>query len=67
VRTAGLSIAYAVGVTIFGGSAQIIFTWLIHATGNPMAPVWWVVVTNVVTLAAIVALREVPDEPAQAR
>jgi len=25
--------------------------------------VWWVVVTNVITLAAILALREVPDEP----
>jgi MFS family permease len=63
VRTAGLSIAYAVGVTIFGGSAQVIFTWLIHVTGDPMSPVWWVVVTNVITLAAILALREVPDEP----
>jgi MFS family permease len=67
VRTAGLSIAYAIGVTIFGGSAQVIFTWLIHITGNPMAPVWWVVVTNVVTLAAILALREVPEEAAQGR
>jgi MFS family permease len=67
VRTAGLSIAYAIGVTIFGGSAQVIFTWLIHITGNPMAPVWWVVVTNVVTLAAILALREVPEEAPQGR
>src|SRR6185312_9936154 len=65
VRTAGLAIAYAVGVTIFGGSAQVIFTWLIHVTGDPMAPVWWVIVTNVVTLAATLALREVPDGPAR--
>lgn len=56
VRTAGLSIGYAVGVTIFGGTAQVIFTWLIQATGNPIAPIWYVVGTSVLSIIATALL-----------
>lgn len=56
VRTAGLSIAYAIGVSIFGGSAQFIFTWLMKATGNPVSLVFWVIVTNLLTIYAVPSL-----------
>lgn len=57
IRTAGLSIGYAAGVAIFGGSAQAIFTWLIAATGSPAAPIWYVAATSLVSIAATSALR----------
>ena len=57
VRGAGLSIAYAIGVTLFGGTAQLIFQWLIDTTHDPLAPIWYVVATNVLTIAALAVLR----------
>lgn len=33
-RATGMSIMYSVGVTIFGGFAPLIVTWLIAATGS---------------------------------
>jgi MFS family permease len=57
VRTAGLSIAYALGVTIFGGTAQIVFTWIIGATGDKLSWVWYVVAMGIVSLLATIAIR----------
>lgn len=52
-RATGLSIAYAAGVSIFGGFAQFIVTWLIQATGNPAAPAWYVIVCGALSLVAL--------------
>jgi MFS family permease len=62
VRTAGLSIAYALAVTLFGGTAQVVFTWVIQTTGNPLSPLWWVIAVNIVTILATWALRDA-EEP----
>lgn len=64
VRSSGLAITYALGVTIFGGSAQVVVTWLLDVTGNPMALAWYLVATNLVTTVALLLLR---PPPAQAR
>jgi MFS family permease len=56
VRTAGLSIAYALGVTIFGGTAQIVFTWVIGATGDKLSWVWYIVAMSLVSFLATAAL-----------
>ena len=53
IRATGMSIAYAVGVALFGGSTQFIITWLIGATGNPAAPAWYVAGVSVVTAVAM--------------
>jgi len=58
IRATGLSIAYAVGVALFGGTTQFIVTWLIGATGNPAAPAWYVAGTSVITAIAMMALPE---------
>lgn len=42
VRSTCMGVAYNVAVTIFGGFAQLIVTWLIHKTGSPIAPVFYV-------------------------
>ncbi|WP_321911963.1 MFS transporter [Burkholderia cepacia] len=49
VRSAGLSIAYSFGVTLFGGFAPTIAEVLIHATGDMLAPAYYV------SLAALIS------------
>ncbi|MDB5731872.1 MAG: major facilitator superfamily 1 [Variovorax sp.] len=58
IRATGMSIAYAVGVSLFGGTTQLLITWMIAATGNPAAPAWYVAATSVVTALAMFALPE---------
>ncbi|MBR0794230.1 MFS transporter [Bradyrhizobium jicamae] len=60
VRTAGLSIAYALGVTIFGGTAQIVFTWIISATGDKLSWVWYVIIMSVISVIGTLAIK-VPE------
>jgi MFS family permease len=57
-RATGFAVSYAIGVSIFGGSTQFVIAWLIHTTGNPVAPAWYVVVTSLVTIGALLALPE---------
>jgi len=61
VRSSGLAIAYAVAVTVFGGSTQLIVTWLIAATGNPLSPAWYVIVSSVIGLVAVILMKETKD------
>lgn len=58
VRATGMSLVYALGVAIFGGFGQFIVTWLISATGSPVAPAYYVMACCVCTL---VALRRIPE------
>ncbi|MCX8505704.1 MAG: MFS transporter [Alphaproteobacteria bacterium] len=52
VRALGLSIAYAVGVSIFGGTTQFIITWLLKSTESLYSPAWYMMATSLVTLIA---------------
>jgi len=61
IRSTGLSIAYAVGVSLFGGTTQFVITWLLGATGDPTSPAWYVTITSVITLAAMWVLPESRD------
>ena len=61
VRTSGLSIAYALGVTIFGGTAQVVFTWIIGATGDKLSWVWYIIGMGLVSLLSTLAIR-IPAE-----
>ena len=58
VRALGLSVAYAFGVAAFGGTAQLVITWLIKETGNSAAPALYVIPTSLISLLAIVLMRE---------
>ena len=58
IRALGLSVVYAVGVAVFGGSAQAIVTWLIAVTGSPAAPALYVVASSIITVIAIVLTPE---------
>lgn len=58
IRSTGLSISYALGAAIFGGSTQFIVTWLIASTGSAMAPAWYLVGISVISL---IAMRLLPE------
>jgi MFS transporter, MHS family, proline/betaine transporter len=58
VRATGMSLVYALGVAIFGGFGQFIVTWLISATGSPIAPAYYVMAC---ALATLLALRAIPE------
>ncbi len=60
-RTSGLSIAYALGVTLFGGTAQIVFTALIRATGDKLSWIWYIVGLCIISILGTLAIR-VPDQ-----
>lgn len=55
MRSTGLSIAYNLAVTIFGGFAPFITTWLIVQTGSPLAPAWYVMLAVFISLTTLVA------------
>ena len=56
VRSSGLGIVYALGVTIFGGSTQFVVAWLIDATQNPMIPAWYQIAANIVAIIGVVLM-----------
>lgn len=58
LRATGLGLVYSVGVTIFGGFAQLTVTWLISISGNPMAPAWYLMACQLISLAALYHCRE---------
>jgi MHS family proline/betaine transporter-like MFS transporter len=53
VRGTGLSVSYAIGVAIFGGFAPFIHEWLIGATGDVIAPSYYLIFSAVIGLAAL--------------
>ena len=61
VRSTGLSLVYAIGTSIFGGTTQFVVTWLLAITHDPMAPAWYVVVLSVVSILAMWMLPESRD------
>ncbi len=57
-RSTSLALTYAIAISIFGGSAQFNVAWLTHATGNPLAPAWYMTVAGAVGLIAMFAANE---------
>ena len=53
VRYSGFALSFNFANAIFGGSASFISIALIQATGNPIAPAWYMVVISVVALVAM--------------
>ena len=56
VRSSGLALVYAVGVTVFGGTTQFVVAWLIDRTGNAMVRAWYQIAANLLALAGILMI-----------
>lgn len=58
IRGGAFATIYAIAIATFGGTAQLIVTWLIHATGNALAPSWYMMFATAVGLIAMIMMRE---------
>ena len=58
IRSTGSGIPYNLSVMVFGGSAQFFVTWLIQATGSPIAPVFYLIFGMLVGLVSAFFLVE---------
>ena len=58
VRGLVLATVYAVALAVVGGTTQPIITALIHVTGDPLAPAWYMMGATVVGIVAISLMRE---------
>jgi len=52
IRGGGFAIVYSLSNAVFGGTTQLVVTWLIHASGSPMAPAWYMFGASVIGLVA---------------
>jgi MFS family permease len=43
IRSTGFGTIYALSVAVFGGTTQLVVTWLIHVTGSSIAPAWYLI------------------------
>ena len=58
IRGRSIAIIYAAAITIFGSTTQLVATWLLRATGNPMALAWYLFAASAIGTVAIVFLLE---------
>ncbi|TAM53710.1 MAG: MFS transporter [Burkholderiaceae bacterium] len=63
IRATSLSVVYSVGVAVFGGSAQLIVTWLIQVTGSELAPAWYMIVATLLSSLPLLWLKETAGKP----
>ncbi|KVP35744.1 MFS transporter [Burkholderia ubonensis] len=56
-RATGLAVSYNTGVTLFGGFAPFVITWLISATGNRLSPALYLMGCALLSLAALFVAR----------
>jgi MFS family permease len=61
IRSTTLSLVYAIAATVFGGTTQLVVTWLMAATGDPVSPAWYIVATSAISLGAMALLPETRD------
>lgn len=58
IRGGVFATIYAVAIATFGGTAQLVVTWLLHVSGNPLAPAWYLLLAATVALIAMGLMRE---------
>jgi MFS transporter, MHS family, proline/betaine transporter len=56
-RAIGESLGFSTAVTIFGGFAPFVATWLIARTGNPLSPSYYLIFTALLSFAALIAIQ----------
>jgi len=64
VRAIGVSLGFSLSVTIFGGFAPFIATWLIARTGDPLSPSYYLMATAALSIVALMAIRKRTPPPA---
>ncbi len=63
VRYTALSIGYSLAVTIFGGFAPFIATFLIRATGSPISPSIYVMFGAAISAVSLILIKDPTNAP----
>ena len=58
IRGTGFGMTYSLAIAAFGGTTQLVVTWLIHVTGNPVAPAWYLTGAVAIGQVALIFLPE---------
>lgn len=58
LRAGSVAILYALAISVFGGSAQFVVTWLIAVTGSAIAPAWYMAGAMVLGLVGMIGMPE---------
>jgi MFS family permease len=58
IRGGVFATIYAVAIASFGGTAQLVVTWLLHVSGNPLAPSWYLLLAATAGLVAMALMPE---------
>jgi MFS family permease len=67
-RAVGVAFSYSISVTIFGGFAPLVATWLIAQTGDPLSPSYYLMATALLSIIALMAIqRRAPVSQTAAR
>jgi len=62
-RKSGYSVSFNVGTGIAGGTAPVVATSLIGATGNLLAPAWFLMLGAVVAAGAVALMQDRSRDP----
>jgi MFS transporter, MHS family, citrate/tricarballylate:H+ symporter len=58
IRGSGFGTVYSLSIAAFGGTTQLVVTWLIHITGSAMAPAWYLIGATAIGQIALLLMRE---------
>ncbi|GAA4390790.1 MFS transporter [Tsukamurella soli] len=58
IRYSAYGLGYNISSALFGGTAPLLMTWLISATGNVYMPAFYAVITAACTLAAVLTVTD---------
>jgi MFS family permease len=58
MRSGGIGIIYAVAISVFGGTASFVVTWLTEVTGSPLAPAGYMCAALALGVCCMLTLRE---------
>src|SRR5260370_10480764 len=56
-RAVGVSLSFSMSVTIFGGFAPFVATWLTAQTGDPLSPSYYLMPTPLVSIIALMPIQ----------
>jgi MHS family proline/betaine transporter-like MFS transporter len=63
IRCSGVSVPFNIGNALFGGTGPFVATYLIHATGKPVAPSFYLMLAGVVMFLIVIRLKESHQRP----
>jgi MHS family proline/betaine transporter-like MFS transporter len=58
VRATGLSFVYSTVVAVFSGFSPFAVTWLVHESGNKLAPAWYLLGITVISTIVMLWIRD---------